>query len=142
MRFIKLTRGYWAMVDNEDYDRVKGWRWRVQPRGFALYVVRRIKTAEGKYKRRYLHHEILGIPPSKGLVVDHINRDPLDCRRGNLRVCTPGQNNMNHGPQYAKRGSKYKGVMCRRIGKNKEQIVWDSVDQCGQETALSGCVFG
>ncbi len=43
----------------------------------------------------------------RGLDIDHINRNKMDCRRANLRVATRKQNLRNSGP---KGGNKYKGV--------------------------------
>lgn len=40
-----------------------------------------------------LHNIILS--PREGLVVDHINRNPLDNRKSNLRLCTPCDNAQN-----------------------------------------------
>ena len=54
-----------------------------------------------------MHREILGKIP-EGYVVDHINRNGLDNRKKNLRICTVSENLLNR-PKY--RGhSQYKGV--------------------------------
>lgn len=44
-----------------------------------------------------LHRWLMDVPDGTGyrLIVDHINRDPLDCRRENLRIVTPSQSNLN-----------------------------------------------
>lgn len=47
----------------------------------------------------YVYHDILGVRPSRTLYVDHINRDPTDNRRSNLRLCSPSDNSKNRGPR-------------------------------------------
>lgn len=59
----------------------------------------------------YLHREIMGLkhaPPSEGLV-DHINGDPLDNRRENLRIVTYAQNAHNRKDREGGT-SRYRGV--------------------------------
>lgn len=43
-----------------------------------------------------MHHLLLGA--ADGQLVDHINDDPLDNRRANLRIVTPQQNVQNKRP--------------------------------------------
>ena len=75
---------------------------------------------------QHLHHLVFGWPP-KGYVVDHINRDPLDCRSCNLRFVTKGENNFNKKERVdnssGKTGvyfDKKTGRWYSRIGKNKQ----------------------
>jgi len=71
--------------------------------------------------RKYgLGRFILNAP--KGLVVDHINRNILDNRRENLRICTHSDNSRNRGAN-KNRKQKYFGVRkdYRTIGSRKWQ---------------------
>lgn len=50
----------------------------------------------GKNGRYWLLHRIVANAPESSSV-DHINRDPTDCRTENLRLATHQQNMMNRG---------------------------------------------
>ncbi|MGL4809474.1 MAG: HNH endonuclease [Giesbergeria sp.] len=56
---------------------------------------------------KLLHRRILGCSPGDRSVVDHINRNKLDNRRGNLRLVTPSESSANI-TSWA--GSGYRGV--------------------------------
>jgi hypothetical protein len=55
-------------------------------------------------------------------IIDHINGNPLDNRRVNLRICTPAENARN---RRAQRGSHagYKGVHWHNVGKWRA-VIW------------------
>ena len=123
MPLLPLTRGLYAQVDEDDYQRLKHLKWYAHFKNLrTAYAVRTATdpNVPKKYPLRYLHHDILRLPlplPPKTMV-DHINRDPLDCRKANLRLCTPCQNSANKGPQRSKnKTSKYKGVSSRNKSK-------------------------
>lgn len=48
---------------------------------------------DGKFYKQLLHRWIVNAPKNK--IVDHINHNPLDNRRSNLRICTYFKNNAN-----------------------------------------------
>lgn len=76
-----------AMVDESDYDLVtRGPRWELHKDGYAVRYV----YSKGKRSRQYLHRLVLGYNGEKS--VDHVNRNPLDCRKENLRPIKQGKN--------------------------------------------------
>jgi len=114
MKIIPLTKGKMAIVDAEDYERIKIYKWSYHggKHGYAA----RGTHIEGKIRIVKLHHEIIGRPP-KGYEVDHINGNRLDNRRSNLRIVTHQQNTFNASKRHVVipgvNPSQYKGVTWR-----------------------------
>lgn len=95
MAFIQLTKGLETLIDDESFDELNRFNWYASgPIGFER-PARRLKE-EGR-KLIYIYHQILGVKPwlLAGVNVDHINRDPLDNRRSNLRLVSRSENMQN-----------------------------------------------
>ena len=112
MKAIPLTRGFMALVDDEDYERLAQYKWRICPHKNATYAMRTARMADGRERTVQMHREIMEAQP--GSDVDHVNRNGLDNRRANLRVCSRCQNLRNRIGRRS-RDSKYKGVY--QVGK-------------------------
>ena len=69
-----------------------------------------------------MHRQIL--VPGYGQEVDHINRNPLDNRRANLRLCARSENAHNQG-KHRDNTSGYKGVFAYRPGMWRARIMAD-----------------
>lgn len=122
VREIALTRNKVCLVDEEDYDLVRAWKWRASP-GRCLsekwYAIRNLKSC-GSSRTLYMHRAILGA--QRGVLVDHINGDGLDNRRVNLRLCDHSQNAIN---TERPRSSPYRGVWQDRSGRWSAHIEKD-----------------
>jgi hypothetical protein len=97
-----------ALVDEDDFPALIRHRWRLDSRGYAVRNVRYGPRREGRQRAILMHREILGLRPGDGVKTDHRNRDPLDNRRENLRVCTYAENNQNVPARGG--SSEYRGV--------------------------------
>lgn len=155
MRYIPLTQGQIAIVDDEDYEELSQFKWYAQKRG-QTYLAARTYYENGKKKFEYMHRRIVRAPD--GLVVDHINGNGLDNRRSNLRICTRAENNRNiHRHLSRKRAkvvSRFKGVYwderskkwTAQIRVNRRQI-WlgmfeDEIQAALAYDAAAFCYFG
>ena len=92
MKEIKLSgkraNGRTVIVDDDDYEKYGTLRWHLSDTGYA---VRRSNRETIR-----LHRLIMNCP--EGLVVDHLNGNPLDCRKSNMRICSQKENAKNrHG---------------------------------------------
>lgn len=114
MKRIKLTQGKFALVDDDDYLWLNQFKWCVSKRRHLFTAVRRLPdSAKGvRGKLILMHHALMNDKP-----IDHINGNPLDNRRSNLRVCTQSENACNRGPR-VDNTSGFKGVsLCSRAKK-------------------------
>lgn len=115
MKLLALTKGYFARVDDEDYDDVAQYKWSIfrKPDHKNIYAVRTSRKKESEEKgflkprNIFLHSQIMN--PPKGLVVDHIDGSGLNCQRSNMRILTRGDNFRNRR-KLNKASSPFKGV--------------------------------
>lgn len=123
MKRIPLTQGQFALVDDEDFDRINSHKWcaALDRTTNSYYAARNSpRDADGKQHRILMHREIMNA--KHGEQVDHINHDTLDQRRSNLRLCSNSQNHANQRmPSTNKSG--FKGVsLDKPTGKWKAQV--------------------
>ena len=130
-RRIRLSRGENTIVDQDDFEKLKEYKWHVADNGRNQYAIR---TAQRGNKRcRCAMHRVISQAP-EGLFVDHINHNGLDNRRGNLRIVTAKQNSWNTRLGRGQGASKYKGV-----GWDKEKRKWRASIYIDNKLRHLGC---
>lgn len=102
---------YVTTVDEQDYELVIPYRWRLLNNG---YVVTGYKKGEVN-TIKLLHRFIMGLGQGRVPEVDHIDRNPLNNTRQNLRLVTRGQNILNCG-DYSRKHDLPKGVYLMPAG--------------------------
>jgi hypothetical protein len=109
MKKVQTTRGLYALVDDEDYERVIQFTWQAVVNGNTVYAARSFRKPNGKQTKQSLHRFVLNLPAGKKPQVDHEDRNGLNCQKYNLRMATHAQ---NQGNQKKRKGtsSKYRGV--------------------------------
>lgn len=89
MKLIALSQGKFTKVDDEDFEEINSFNWHLAVSGNGAGYAGRRKMG----KTIFLHRQLTKCP--NGLEVDHINGDPLDNIRNNLRIVTHAQNLRN-----------------------------------------------
>jgi hypothetical protein len=112
------------IVDDIDRPLLESRSWRLKKRqrpdgSIAIMAVVSSDYTFGYYRTLYLHRLILGVNHPK-LVVDHIDGNPLNNSRENLRVCTSRENSRNMGKRT---GAKYRGVNYRKDRKTWRAVI-------------------
>ena len=108
VKSIPLTKGYQAIVDEEDYGRIAVFKWRTVPSLHTEYASR-TRQENGKVYNILMHRFILNIYDPK-IFVDHKNGNGLDNTKENLRIATRNQNMRNLTRTRANNSSGYRGV--------------------------------
>ncbi len=109
MKKIQLTKGYEAIVDDDDFDRLNQFYWHAAMLKSGPKATRGRKLSDGPGPPKiYMHRVIVNAPPD--LMVDHINHDTLDNRKDNLRICTNSENLRNRKGPNKDGTSGYLGV--------------------------------
>lgn len=89
---ILLTQDKFAIVDDEDFEYLNQWKWKLSTNGYAIRCPSNGKTEDGRYKYTTIRMHRVIMKPSFGFETDHINFDRLDNRRSNLRNVTKDEN--------------------------------------------------
>jgi hypothetical protein len=122
MKFIELTKGEQAIADDEDFEFLSQWKWY-----FDRYAMRNERVNRGQ--RKVLMRRVIMNTP-EGFETDHINRNKLNNRKANLRICTTFENQANKKKSLNK-SSIYKGV-------SKLKDKWISQVVCGKRLTFIG----
>jgi hypothetical protein len=119
MREIPLSKNYFALVDDKDFEQVSQHKWSASESPYTVYAVRNIYTTEGKRRLEYLHRFLC--PDAEW--VDHDDHNGLNCQRYNLRPCSPSNNGCNREKIRKPTSSKYKGVYLQKADR-KHKTCW------------------
>lgn len=131
-----LKCGTTLLFDSEDLNIINSYNWQSN-NGYIFCQ----KNIDGKRKRFYLHRFLTN--PNDGQVVDHINGNPSDNRRQNLRLCSIKDNVRNRTKNKHAILSKYKGVRPRglkfeaSIGRNKDDYLYLGTYETEEDAAIS-----
>ena len=131
-----LRDGTEFLIDAEDYPRVSEEYWSQNKKG---YIESGSLGKKHGISAVMLHRFIMNVSDTRMPRVDHINRNPLDCRKKNLRFVTAGQNSMNQslscantsgyrGVSFVTRDQKFRAAIqivghTLTLGKSKDPIV-------------------
>lgn len=110
MKIIKISKGKETIVDDDMFKFLNQWTWHCNPYGYAVRTQYEIGSGSKNKRTKaiFMHRLIMNTPNDK--VIDHINHNPLDNRRSNLRICSRTENQRNMKLISISNKSGYKGV--------------------------------
>ena len=121
---IPLTQGKFAIVDDDDYERVMQFKWFAQRTERGTWYAGRHLGSRTNRTRIMLHRFLMSA--RSGQNVDHVNLDGLDCRRSNMRFASRSQNAANRR-RLSSNTSGYKGVTyCAQSHKWRADITFEN----------------
>jgi len=111
MKEIRLTKGQCTIVDDEDFEYLNQFKWTAQKRTHKHGVVYYAFRSEGK---KYISMANRILNNKTKCFIDHIDNNPLNNQKSNLRLCNRSQNGIN---RLGWGKVKYKGVTIDKKGK-------------------------
>lgn len=116
MKRIKLTQNKYALIDDEDFEKINQFKWYAHYYRSGWRAIRNIRKSNGRWTAQLMHRLIMNTP--EGMDTDHENHNGLDNQKHNLRVCTNAQNQHNQKlRQLGTTSSHYRGVYWHKAGK-------------------------
>lgn len=113
---VLISRGATTLISAEDEHWVTMYAWQLDKRGYVRRSIRITPGRSGKKSKVFLHRAVANAQP--GQLVDHIDGNPLNNQRGNLRLATPQENSRNVQRSKNRKAGKFKGVyLIKKSGK-------------------------
>lgn len=131
---IKKSKIYgdsFILVDEIDFLRIQkcGYKICLHNSPSGMYVKVRNVFPDNPRKKFFLHRLIMNVI-DEDIYVDHIDGNPLNNQKSNLRKCTPSQNSMNRG-KTVKNIVGFKGVSRGKDGKYTVHISVNNIKMHG-----------
>lgn len=121
MKIINLIHGKSTMVDDEDYELLTTQRCKVILRSSIT------GTYHAQFKGVRLHRYLMNLTKDDKCLVDHIDGNPLNNQKSNLRICNNSENSRN-SKKAKNNTSGYKGVFFENDNKKKRYKVCISIN--------------
>jgi hypothetical protein len=120
MKEITLTKGYIALVDEEDFDELSKFKWHVKIGRHTFYARRSTLINENRPTSSILMARQVLRMVDPTCFIDHIDHNGLNNQKSNLRICTHQQNMANNSSR-KNSSSKYIGVYFESWSKRKKK---------------------
>jgi len=116
---IKLTKGYVAIVDDKNFERLNAIKWCACENNNTVYALHNFKNKKtGKQEMVSMHRFIMGLP--KKSKIDHVDGNGLNNLEENLRHCESADNQHNMKVKRKNNTTGYKGISyVPKVYKNK-----------------------